>query len=276
MTLVEFMIRDGKLLTNAHCLQHDTPVYFFFFFFSTFLIKLKLREGEMIESSIWLRFDPRDWTLKALHNIWGKLSASLLNSIRNKLKLALTSISRDELHSRVSLLVCLFLNYFFVKFLFSNQNKTNTPTQIKTRQIHISCALPLTKGPQPNQPILSFTTSIAVYLLHPFLHLKVSQETFSETHSQKERKKSMGVSLFVGFTLLSLCLPTSTSELLQFQLSTISAAPSFLPEAPSSFSASPPEATSPDISPLFPTPGSSEMSPSPSESSAMPTIPSSP
>lgn len=55
MTLVEFMIRDGKLLTNAHCLQHDTPVYFFFFFFSTFLIKLKLREGEMIESSIWLR-----------------------------------------------------------------------------------------------------------------------------------------------------------------------------------------------------------------------------
>ncbi|KAG5395436.1 hypothetical protein IGI04_017250 [Brassica rapa subsp. trilocularis] len=94
-------------------------------------------------------------------------------------------------------------------------------------------------------------------------------------HRKKERKKSMGVSLFVGFTLLSLCLPTSTSELLQFQLSTISAAPSFLPEAPSSFSASPPEATSPDISPLFPTPGSSEMSPSPSESSAMPTIPSS-
>ncbi|RID60809.1 hypothetical protein BRARA_E00006 [Brassica rapa] len=185
------------------------------------------------------------------------------------------NIEGDELHSRVSLLVCLFLNYFFVKFLFSNQNKTNTPTQIKTRQIHISCALPLTKGPQPNQPILSFTTSIAVYLFHPFLHLKVSQETFPETHSQKERKKSMGVSLFVGFTLLSLCLPTSTSELLQFQLSTISAAPSFLPEAPSSFSASPPEATSPDISPLFPTPGSSEMSPSPSESSAMPTIPSS-
>ncbi|KAF2568157.1 hypothetical protein F2Q68_00023639 [Brassica cretica] len=58
----------------------------------------------------------------------------------------------------------------------------------------------------------------------------------------------MGVSLFVGLTLLSLCLPTSTSELLQFQLSTISAAPSFLPEAPSSFSASPPEAMSPDIS----------------------------
>ncbi|KAF8074378.1 hypothetical protein N665_1107s0017 [Sinapis alba] len=86
----------------------------------------------------------------------------------------------------------------------------------------------------------------------------------------------MSVSLFVGFTLLSVCLHTSTSELLQFQLSTISAAPSFLPEAPSSFSASPPpEAMSPDISPLFPTPGSSEMSPSPSESSAMPTIPSS-
>ncbi|CAH8320683.1 unnamed protein product [Eruca vesicaria subsp. sativa] len=82
----------------------------------------------------------------------------------------------------------------------------------------------------------------------------------------------MGVSLFFALTLLSLCLHTSTSELLQFQLSTISAAPSFLPEAPS---ASPPEAMSPDISPLFPTPGSSEMSPSPSDSSEMPTIPSS-
>ncbi|KAL0896239.1 hypothetical protein Bca101_080200 [Brassica carinata] len=78
------------------------------------------------------------------------------------------------------------------------------------------------------------------------------------------------VSLLVAFTLLSLCLHTSTSEFLEFQLSTISA-------APSSFSASPPlEAIlSPDISPLFPTPGSSEMSPSPSESSDMPTIPSS-
>lgn len=84
----------------------------------------------------------------------------------------------------------------------------------------------------------------------------------------------MTVSLFIGFTVLSLCLHTSTSEFLQFQLSTISAAPSFLPEAPSSFSASPP-AMSPDVSPLFPTPGSSEMSPSPSEASVMPTIPSS-
>ncbi|CAL9237337.1 unnamed protein product [Arabidopsis halleri] len=84
----------------------------------------------------------------------------------------------------------------------------------------------------------------------------------------------MRVSLFTAFTVLSLCLHTSTSEFLEFQLSTISAAPSFLPEAPSSFSASPP-AMSPDTSPLFPTPGSSEMSPSPSESSIMPTIPSS-
>ncbi|CAF2305019.1 classical arabinogalactan protein 26-like [Brassica napus] len=84
------------------------------------------------------------------------------------------------------------------------------------------------------------------------------------------------VSLLVAFTVLSLCLHTSTSEFLQFQLSTISsAAPTFLPEAPSSFSASPPEAMSPDISPLFPTPGSSETSPSPSESFDMPTIPSS-
>ncbi|XP_010507831.1 PREDICTED: classical arabinogalactan protein 26-like [Camelina sativa] len=84
----------------------------------------------------------------------------------------------------------------------------------------------------------------------------------------------MSVSLLLAFTVLSLCLHTSTSEFLQFQLSTISAAPSFLPEAPTSFSASPP-AMSPDVSPLFPTPGSSEMSPSPSEASVMPTIPSS-
>ncbi|KAL1226301.1 Classical arabinogalactan protein 26 [Cardamine amara subsp. amara] len=82
----------------------------------------------------------------------------------------------------------------------------------------------------------------------------------------------MTLSLFTALAILSLCLHTSTSE---FQLSTISAAPSLLPEAPSSFSASPPAAMSPDVSPLFPTPGSSEMSPSPSESSAMPTIPSS-
>ncbi|KAJ0259057.1 Transmembrane protein [Hirschfeldia incana] len=86
------------------------------------------------------------------------------------------------------------------------------------------------------------------------------------------------VSQLVAFTVLSLCcLHTSTSEFLEFQLSTISAAPSLLPEAPWSFSASPPlEAImSPDISPLFPTPGSSEMSPSPSGSFDMPTIPSS-
>ncbi|KFK37546.1 hypothetical protein AALP_AA4G270900 [Arabis alpina] len=82
----------------------------------------------------------------------------------------------------------------------------------------------------------------------------------------------MTVSLIIAFTVLSLCLQTSTSD---FLLSTISAAPSSLPEAPSSFSASPSPAMSPDISPLFPTPGSNEMSPSPSESSDMPTIPSS-
>ncbi|ESQ39441.1 hypothetical protein EUTSA_v10001715mg [Eutrema salsugineum] len=81
----------------------------------------------------------------------------------------------------------------------------------------------------------------------------------------------MSVSLLTALAVLSLCSHTSTSE---FQLSSISAAPSFLPEAPWSFSASPP-AMSPDISPLFPTPGSREMSPSPSESSVMPTIPSS-
>uniref|UniRef100_A0A0D3C6S3 Protease Do-like PDZ domain-containing protein n=2 Tax=Brassica oleracea var. oleracea TaxID=109376 RepID=A0A0D3C6S3_BRAOL len=101
----------------------------------------------------------------------------------------------------------------------------------------------------------------------------LDQGLFSDTHSQKETMTV--VSLLVAFTVVALCLHSSTSEFLKFQLSTISAAPTFLPEAPSSFSASPPEAMSPDISPLFPTPGSSETSPSPSESFDIPTIPSS-
>ncbi|CAN6845374.1 unnamed protein product [Brassica oleracea] len=101
----------------------------------------------------------------------------------------------------------------------------------------------------------------------------LDQGLFSDTHSQKETMTV--VSLLVAFTVLALCLHSSTSEFLKFQLSTISAAPTFLPEAPWSFSASPPEAMSPDISPLFPTPGSSETSPSPSESFDIPTIPSS-
>lgn len=48
------MIGDGKLLTNAHCVEHDTQVYFpllfyfplFFFFFLTFFldqVKVKRR-----------------------------------------------------------------------------------------------------------------------------------------------------------------------------------------------------------------------------------------
>ncbi|CAA2979445.1 classical arabinogalactan 26-like [Olea europaea subsp. europaea] len=52
--------------------------------------------------------------------------------------------------------------------------------------------------------------------------------------------------------------------------STISAAPSLLPYPPLS---APPPALSPDIAPLFPSPGGSELSPS---ESSMPTIPSSP
>lgn len=62
------MIGDGKLLTNAHCVEHDTQVYFpswtsfsyyslliLFTLITYLLIRLKLREGEMIES-MWLRF----------------------------------------------------------------------------------------------------------------------------------------------------------------------------------------------------------------------------
>ncbi|CAI9781133.1 unnamed protein product [Fraxinus pennsylvanica] len=52
--------------------------------------------------------------------------------------------------------------------------------------------------------------------------------------------------------------------------STISAAPALLPYPPLS---APPPALSPDIAPLFPSPGGSELSPS---ESSMPTIPSSP
>lgn len=57
-----FMIGDGKLLTNAHCVEHDTQVYFPLLFYLLLLlnflssfIRLKLREEEMIEST-WLRF----------------------------------------------------------------------------------------------------------------------------------------------------------------------------------------------------------------------------
>lgn len=55
------MIGDGKLLTNAHCVEHDTQVYFPLLFYLLLLlnflssfIRLKLREEEMIEST-WLR-----------------------------------------------------------------------------------------------------------------------------------------------------------------------------------------------------------------------------
>ncbi|XP_042494380.1 classical arabinogalactan protein 26-like [Macadamia integrifolia] len=61
-----------------------------------------------------------------------------------------------------------------------------------------------------------------------------------------------------------------TSSHLKLAASTISAAPSFLPDSPLS---SPP-ALSPDITPLLPSPGGS--APSPTGSSSIPTIPSSP
>ncbi|CAN8320317.1 unnamed protein product [Cochlearia groenlandica] len=72
----------------------------------------------------------------------------------------------------------------------------------------------------------------------------------------------MNVSLFIAFIIvLSLCFHTSVSDFIQF--STISV-------APSSFSPFYPPAMSPDISPLLPTPGSNEMSPSPSDSPVIP------
>ncbi|KAF9669374.1 hypothetical protein SADUNF_Sadunf14G0101000 [Salix dunnii] len=64
-------------------------------------------------------------------------------------------------------------------------------------------------------------------------------------------------------------LITALASQIHVKLSTISAAPAFLPDAPLS---SPP-ALSPDIQPLFPSPGVE--APSPTESS-LPTIPSSP
>ncbi|CAN6994004.1 unnamed protein product [Brassica rapa subsp. trilocularis] len=57
MTLVEFMIRDGKLLTNAHCLQHDTPVYFSFEKKKHLLDQVKVERSGDDRKSIWLRFD---------------------------------------------------------------------------------------------------------------------------------------------------------------------------------------------------------------------------
>ncbi|KAF8392534.1 hypothetical protein HHK36_022879 [Tetracentron sinense] len=72
--------------------------------------------------------------------------------------------------------------------------------------------------------------------------------------------------LFMAFTTSP---SLSLSSHLHLETSTISAAPAFLPTSPLS---SPPN-LSPDITPLFPSPGG-VLAPSPSGSSAMPTIPS--
>ncbi|XP_031123171.1 classical arabinogalactan protein 26 [Ipomoea triloba] len=71
------------------------------------------------------------------------------------------------------------------------------------------------------------------------------------------------------FFMIFLILRLTNTLSLNLPTSTISAAPSLLPFPPSS---SPP-ALSPDITPLFPSPGGSELAPS---DSSLPTIPSSP
>ncbi|XP_027098025.1 classical arabinogalactan protein 26 [Coffea arabica] len=70
-------------------------------------------------------------------------------------------------------------------------------------------------------------------------------------------------------SLMLAFVSTTLPDQPQLSTSTISAAPALLPDAPL---ASPP-ALSPDITPLFPSPGGSELSPS---ESSLPTIPSSP
>ncbi|XP_019188459.1 PREDICTED: classical arabinogalactan protein 26 [Ipomoea nil] len=84
---------------------------------------------------------------------------------------------------------------------------------------------------------------------------------------------STSTTLFLNsfMIFLILRLPHNTLSL-NLPTSTISAAPSLLPFPPSSSPPLPP-ALSPDITPLFPSPGGSELAPS---DSSLPTIPSSP
>ncbi|XP_031259159.1 classical arabinogalactan protein 26 [Pistacia vera] len=74
---------------------------------------------------------------------------------------------------------------------------------------------------------------------------------------------------FLATFMLFITIFSSTQ--IHAQVSTISAAPAFLPSAPIPIASTP--TLSPDITPLFPTPKG--MAPSPTESS-LPTIPSSP
>ncbi|ESR57465.1 hypothetical protein CICLE_v10022800mg [Citrus x clementina] len=76
-----------------------------------------------------------------------------------------------------------------------------------------------------------------------------------------------------SFIMLLFLALASSPQQTHAQFSTISAAPAFLPSAPFPSTSAP--SLSPDITPLFPTPGGNTMAPSPTESS-LPTIPSSP
>ncbi|KAK4338758.1 hypothetical protein RND71_043245 [Anisodus tanguticus] len=70
--------------------------------------------------------------------------------------------------------------------------------------------------------------------------------------------------------MIFLIFPNFSSSLAIMPASTISAAPALLPNPP--LSSPPLSALSPDITPLFPSPGGSELAPS---DSSLPTIPSS-
>lgn len=134
-----------------------------FMVYSAFMVGDMASSWQMIIESIWLRFDNQGIGDESV-----QLHYSFISNVigrHNKLKLPLTSISREELHSRVSLLV-----------LFFFQNKTNTPTQIKTRQIHISCALPLTKRSttKPTNLVFYHLYSCIPFLLHFLISFSTS------------------------------------------------------------------------------------------------------
>ncbi|XP_030506631.2 classical arabinogalactan protein 26 [Cannabis sativa] len=82
--------------------------------------------------------------------------------------------------------------------------------------------------------------------------------------------------LFIAYYSHSFSFPValaSSSSSSDIQFSTISAAPAILPGGPGPVTAPLPPSLSPDITPLFPTPGKQNLSP---EESSLPTIPSSP
>ncbi|WVY97009.1 hypothetical protein V8G54_029160 [Vigna mungo] len=102
----------------------------------------------------------------------------------------------------------------------------------------------------------------------------LSGDTFIKAVSSSSSSSSSFMASFWSFLVMLMALMACNSSLAlasrqNMHVSTISAAPTALPGAPLQFS----PAMSPDIDPLFPTPGSAAFSPS---ESSIPTIPSSP